>query len=77
MTCLSKIISADFYKDTAEYIKSVPLDTVKNIPNISDRDMFIESCKLFIEWGVDVENGYELEFNNNYTKFRKRKIQWN
>lgn len=40
-------------------------------PNVSEK---IEAIKIIIDWGQDIANGFIVEFNSAYTKFRKRVI---
>ncbi|MES2395635.1 MAG: hypothetical protein V4549_06515 [Bacteroidota bacterium] len=39
-----------------------------------DKEMKVEAIKIIIDWGQDVDNGFIVEFNSDYTRIRKRVI---
>lgn len=57
-----------------EYIAALPDDSVVNLCDIcKNTDFAIMSIKEFIQEGFDSVNGFVLEFNDDYSKFKKYK----
>ncbi len=47
---------------------------VKPIPKGFDN--FVEAVKLIMDWGQDIDNGFTITFNSDYSKIKKLKITW-
>lgn len=56
---------------------ALPMDSVKEIEKRAPqeaKDRFIEALKFIISLRMDQNNGFVLEFNDDYTKFRKYEL---
>jgi hypothetical protein len=57
-----------------EYLYSLPLDEIVNIDDICQKEnqqKFIDCLKRFLIFEFDIASGFSLEFNSEFTKFRK------
>jgi hypothetical protein len=57
-----------------EYLYSLPLDQVVNIDEIcikENQQKFIDCIKRFMIFEFDLADGFSLEFDSEFTKFRK------
>lgn len=67
------MITTDYKNRVLQGFIKLPVDnTVELSPKYAHYNNFVEATKIIIGWGQDVDNGFELEFNSNYTKVRKR-----
>ena len=66
------------YEDKVfKYIIDAPLDTPLSIAVLTKeqtRQRFIDAIKWFIESRYGYLYGFDIDFNSDYTKFRKYKV---
>jgi hypothetical protein len=62
------------YKDRVlERFNNIKVGSVMEIKTDNEHCLqFIETVKLIIDWGQDLDNGYVLEFNDDYTAVKKK-----
>ncbi len=68
------MITTDAYRQVLAKIIAMPFETKSWEGKIGKFGEFVECCKLIIDWQKDVENGFVIEFSDNYDKLRKRPI---
>jgi len=68
------IITVDYKNKLLESHKSNAFGDLKLDKTNAFYEQYVEGTKIIIDWGQDVENGFRLEFNNDYTILRKKRI---
>jgi len=66
-------IESSFKNETLAALLAKSLNWQQKLDvNKFDYAPFVEACKVIIDWGEDIENGFILEFSSDYTTIRKR-----
>lgn len=66
---------SDYEKKVLKWIEESPFNQQKNIDTSSLAFLqFWPAVKRIIDLRLDLKGGYEIEFNANYSKLRKRKM---
>lgn len=66
--------SLDYFGECCEKFVKIPMRAEINIQEQvkpENREQFIETVKLFIDFDYGRKDGFYLEFSNDYTKCRK------
>lgn len=68
----SELISSGYFSRCIDLVKSMEIDEVRKLDNTSaNYQRFIDTIKLIMDWRTDRLNGFELEFNADYTLLKK------
>lgn len=69
------MITQEFKDKTLAGLKDrIDGEVLSLVPTHPNYTKFVEAVKVIIDWGLDQENGFVMEFNSDYTRMRKRLI---
>lgn len=67
-------ITSEYKDKVLETFKIRPLGKMELNKANDHYEKFVEAIKVIIDWGQDIDNGFWLEFNNDYTLVKKMSI---